>query len=113
MGMEKGFVYLLAEMGDNLRYKIGITKNTVEKRVKQLSTGNSDSIMIINRYQSEHYKQIERMLHMKFFKERKHLEWFTMTDEQVSSFLTEAKKADETIDFLLKDNPFYTKWYNK
>lgn len=107
MGMKSGWVYLLAEMGDNLRYKIGVTKNDVEKRVKQLSTGNSDSIMIINKYRSEHYRKIEKMLHMKFQSERLHLEWFTMSDEQVSTFLTEAKKADELIDFLLENNPFY------
>lgn len=101
-----GWVYLLAEMGDNLRYKIGITKNPVEKRVKQLRTGNSDDIMIIHRYNSENYKKVERMLHVKFKPDRLHLEWFEMTDEQVLSFMEEAKKADETIN-LLKSNPFY------
>ena len=105
--MEIGFVYLLAEMGDNLRYKIGFTKNKVEKRVKQLSTGNSDRIEIIHKYKSEHYKKIERMLHLIFYSEREHLEWFTMTDEQVDTFLNEAKKADETICFLKKNNEFY------
>ena len=104
--MDKGYVYLLAEMGDKLRYKIGITKNNVEKRVKQLKTGNSDDIMIINTYKSSNYKKIERMLHTKFKTDRIHLEWFTMTDEQVLEFISEAKKADETIDFL-KNNPFY------
>jgi hypothetical protein len=105
--MDKGYVYLLAEMGDKLRYKIGITKNNVEKRVKQLRTGNSDDIMIIHRYHSLNYKKIERMLHTKFKNDRLHLEWFTMTDEQVMAFMAEAKKADETIDFLIKHNPFY------
>jgi len=104
--MDKGYVYLLAEMGDKLRYKIGITKNNVNKRVKQLKTGNSDDIMIINTYKSINYKKIEKLLHRKFNSDRIHLEWFTMTDEQVSTFITEAKKADETIN-LLKDNPFF------
>lgn len=103
----EGYVYLLAEMGDNLRYKIGITKNEVEKRVSQLSTGNSDSIMIIHKYKSENYKRIERMLHLIYHKDRKHLEWFNMTDEQVSTFLHNAKKADENISFLKEHNVFY------
>jgi hypothetical protein len=105
--MEKGYVYLLAEMGDNLRYKIGITKNSVEKRLKQLATGNSDKIIILNSYYSPNYKKIERMLHRQFSSDRKHLEWFTMTDEQVISFLPEAKKADDIIDFLTKNNSFF------
>ena len=104
--MDKGYVYLLAEMGDKLRYKIGITKNNVEKRVKQLRTGNSDDIMIISRYHSYNYKAVERMLHVMFKPDRMHLEWFTMTDEQVMSFLDEAKKADDNIDFLNNNNPF-------
>ena len=106
--MEKGWVYLLAEMGDNLRYKIGITKNPVEKRVKQLRTGNSDDIMIIHRYHSYNYKKVERMLHVMFKPDRMHLEWFTMTDEQVMSFMAEAKKADGTISFLNKNNEFFS-----
>ena len=106
--MNKGWVYLLAEMGDNLRYKIGITKNPVEKRVKQLRTGNSDEIMIIHRYHSFNYKKIERMLHTKFKNDRMHIEWFTMTDEQVMNFLPEAKKADVTISFLNQNNEFYS-----
>lgn len=105
--MDNGYVYLLAEMGDKLRYKIGITKNDVDKRVKQLRTGNPDDIIILNTYKSSNYKKIERMLHTRFKPERTHLEWFTMTDEQVLSFTSEAKKADETIDFLKKNNPFY------
>ena len=104
--MINGYVYLLAEMGDNLRYKIGFSKNP-DKRIKPLRTGNSDEIMEICRYQSYNYIQVEGMLHRHFHKDRKHLEWFEMTDEQVQTFLSEAKKADETIDFLKKNNHFY------
>ena len=105
--MEYGYVYLLSEMGDNLKYKIGFTKNNVEKRIKTLSTGNSNEIMLIHKYKSEHYKKIEQMLHLIFHREREHLEWFNLNDEQVSTFLLEAKKADETIDFLKKNNLYY------
>ena len=102
-----GKVYLLEEMGDKLRYKIGVTKNEMKNRVNPLKTGNSDDIMAIYTYESAHYKKIEKMLHRKFQKNHHRLEWFEMTDEQVQSFLFEAKKADETIDFMLKNNYFY------
>jgi len=105
--MINGYVYLLTELGDNLRYKIGITKNPIKKRLAQLRTGNSDDIEILKSYRSYNYKEIERMLHAKFATDRKHLEWFTLSDEQVMSFLIEAKKADETIDFLKKNNSFF------
>ena len=104
--MINGYVYLLAEMGDNFRYKIGFSKDP-DKRIKPLRTGNSDEIMELYRYQSYNYIAVERMLHIKFKPDRKHLEWFTMTDEQVLSFMEEAKKADENIDFLNNNNHFF------
>jgi len=105
--MENGYVYLLAEMGNDLRYKIGFTKNCVKKRLKQLSTGNSNEVRIIYTYKSPNYKKIEHMMHLHFHKERMHLEWFEMSDEIVSTFLKEAKKMDKLITFLLKNNEFY------
>lgn len=103
----KGNVYLLAEWGTELRYKIGVTKNDVAKRVKQLKTGNSNDIKIINTYQSEHYRKIEGMLHRKFNHVREEGEWFTLTDEEVASFLGECKKAEDTLDFLYKNNSLF------
>lgn len=102
-----GYVYLLAEWGQNLRYKIGITRNDVEKRVKQLKTGNSNDIKVIQTYSSKNYKKIERMLHQKFCQVREEGEWFTLTDEEVGTFIAECKKLDESIEFLLKNNSFY------
>lgn len=104
--MINGYVYLLAEMGDNLRYKIGFSKSP-DERIKSLRTGNSDEIMELHRYQSYNYIQVEGILHRKFQKDRVHLEWFEMTDEQVMSFMDEAKKADELIDFLKNNNHFF------
>lgn len=103
----KGYVYLLAEWGGELRYKIGVTKNDVEKRVKQLKTGNSNDIKIIHTYQSNHYRKIEGMLHRKFNSVREAGEWFSLTDEEVGEFIPECKKLDETIEFLLKNNSLF------
>lgn len=102
-----GTVYLLGEFVDNPRYKIGITKNNVNSRLKELQTGNPNEIILINQYQSENYRKIEGMLHRKFFMNRAKGEWFDLTNEQVFSFLDEAKKADELISFLKENNCFY------
>lgn len=102
-----GYVYLLAEWGNELRFKIGITKNDVEKRVKQLKTGNSNDIKIINTYQSKNYVKIEKMLHRKFSMTREHGEWFTLTDEEVASFTNECEASDDLINFLLKNNSLF------
>jgi len=105
-----GHVYLFLEVNINgdEAYKIGITKNDPNKRIKQLQTGNSSKLTLINFYTSENYLKVERWLHRKYqIKTEAENEWRTLTDEQVFSFLDDCKKADETISFLLKENPFY------
>jgi hypothetical protein len=103
----KGKVYILEEMGDNLRYKIGFTKNSVESRVKPLRTGNSDDIMVIFEYETVNYKAVETMIHRLYFKQHHRLEWFTMTSEEIIQLKKDIKKADENIDFLKNNNHFY------
>lgn len=106
-----GIVYLLLSvdvMGNEV-YKVGVTKNATTKRISQLSTGNSDKIQLIKEYKSENYKKVEKMMHVKYapYKTDANNEWFYLEAEHVISFLDECKKADETISFLLKNNPFY------
>jgi len=102
-------VYLLAEFCNNGGFKIGITKRSIEKRIKEAQTGNSDEIILVNKYETENHKmrKIEGMLHRKFGMTRKRGEWFDLTHEQVVSFTDEAKKADEIVSLLLRENPFY------
>jgi hypothetical protein len=102
-----GTVYLIAEFCDNGRYKIGITKGDVDKRIKSLQTGNPNEIYLVDKNDSENYKRIEGMLHRKFHTNRKRGEWFKLTLDDVMSFKGEAKKADELISFLLRENHFY------
>ena len=105
-----GYVYLFLEVnihGDEA-YKIGITKNDPNKRIKQLQTGNSSKLTLMKFYTSENYLKVERWLHRKYHvKTQAKNEFRSLTDEQVFSFLEDCKKADETISFLLKENPFY------
>ena len=42
-----GYVYLLKEDGDNVMYKIGVTKSPkIEDRIKKLQTGNGNRIIL-------------------------------------------------------------------
>jgi hypothetical protein len=106
-----GYVYLILEINQHGEecHKIGISKNTPEKRLKQLSTGNPNEIRVLNTYESVNYKKVEKWLHSRY-NTKKTLaknEWFSLTNEQVMSFLETCKKADETISLLLKENPFF------
>ncbi len=106
--MNLGYVYLLFEESDGKPvYKIGITKNEIDGRLGNLSTGNSDIIDVIHLYKTKHYKKLEAMLHMKFGGVNKKGEWFHLTDEQVINFKKTCDELNETIDYLTKVNPFY------
>ena len=104
-----GYVYLLMSTdSDGLKelFKIGITKTSIEKRIKSLSTGNPNKIVLINFYFSKNYKEIEKWLHSRFSlnKTLSKNEWFYLTDEQVSDFIVTCEKIDQTIKFINTNN---------
>jgi hypothetical protein len=90
-------------------YKVGITKNNPELRVKQLQTGNPNKITLLKSYQSPNYLKVEGWMHRKYFdtKTEAKNEWRNLTNEQVLSFLADCKDADEIITMMLRENPFY------
>jgi len=103
-----GYVYILQEW-DNAekRYKIGVSKNEVEKRIKQLATGNSSEIVLVDKYECENYRKVETMLHRYFASKHKRGEWFELDDSQRFEFISKCEEYDKLIKFLIKENPFY------
>jgi hypothetical protein len=103
----KGFVYLLLT-GDEL-YKIGISKDSPQGRLKSLQTGNPFQIQLLKQYISPHYKKIEKMLHRRFasLRTREKGEWFHLKEHHVFQFEEYCKKAEDAIAILLELNPFY------
>lgn len=106
----KGIVYLL--MCDNngeITYKIGITKRSPDKRIRELSTGNSNIITLLHSYETEHYRNVEHMLHKKFINQKTETknEWFYLEDEQVLGFLKTCEELNERVILLKENNPFY------
>ncbi len=108
--MEKGTVYLLTEWGSSPeRFKIGITKGSVEDRVNQLQTGSSDEIVMLMKYESYNYLKIEKMLHRKYSKYSTDggQEWFQLPSAEVSDFIKECENIDNLFNFLINsDNPY-------
>ena len=104
----KGIVYLLYSLDEDT-YKIGITSNSVKKRIKELQTGNSSEIKELYAYESDNYVKLERLLHFYFSNQHKRGEWFKLEDEQWLNFLKKCKEFDETITLLKKENYWYQK----
>lgn len=101
-----GKVYLLNAWGTE-RYKIGVTKSDVEKRLKQLQTGSSDELVIVKTFESDNYRKIEGWLHRKYKSKQVSGEWFELEDIDVLDFKKHCEEINETIDLLKKNNPFY------
>ena len=99
----KGFVYLLC---DGERFKIGMTRGKIEKRIAELQTGNPNEIFISSYHETEYPNRVERMMHTRYQTSRIKNEWFDLSADQVVKFKNECNKCEETIE-VMKDNPFF------
>lgn len=77
-----GAVYLLYSEHQKL-YKIGITSGSVAKRVKQLRTGDP-SIKEVTSIRTLFYRQLEKQLHTLLKGANRGLEWFALTERDLS-----------------------------
>ena len=103
----KGYIYLICDPSTET-YKIGRTNNPVEKRLKQLQTGCSGELFIMDTYETEYPAQLEKMLHRKFFTKKQLNEWFKLDSDDICGFSNICKQYDEIIASL-KTNYFYNK----
>lgn len=103
-----GCVYLLGDWEKDNVYKIGVTRGSIEKRIKKLQTGNSGEIYLVNSFETKHPFLMEKMLHTRFFGNRVLNEWFELTPEEVIGFKRTCQEIKENID-ALEDNYFFKK----
>ncbi len=102
-----GYVYIIGEIGKEGRYKIGSTKaKNVNKRLKQLQTGNSSELFIKESYETEHPFKLEKMLHNHFKSSNLIGEWFELSESDTEAFKGVCEEKEKIISSL-KDNPFY------
>ena len=102
-----GFVYLIGEVDDDTKYKIGVTKKkNIDERKKELQTGNSDELYIKDVFETKYPYKLEKMLHRHFYNKNILNEWFSLSKEDVNSFNNTCLKY-ENILLSLRDNPFF------
>jgi len=82
-------VYLL-ECGD--KHKIGFTRNSIDKRIKQMKTGNSDEFKILGSFESKWGTKIESHFHRKYKWKKVSGEWFNLTEEDILTFELECQE---------------------
>ncbi|MBP5724339.1 MAG: GIY-YIG nuclease family protein [Bacteroidales bacterium] len=100
-----GNVYLICDAEKEL-FKIGVTKGDVEKRLKELQTGNGGELHIVHVQETDKPFKMETMLHNRFYPKNKKGEWFELSPEEVIGFQKYCELCQRNID-ALKDNPFF------
>ncbi len=82
-------------------YKVGITTDTVDKRIRQLQTGNPFRIVPHVTMDIEGAELVERHLHRAFSNNRRILEWFRLDDDELSDVIEEAKSFRDEVEELV------------
>lgn len=100
-------VYLIAKNNkeiiidnEDTVYKIGVTKQKVEKRIKQLQTGSDKKLESIKEFNSNYAFSVERNLHRIFSHKRINREWFKLDENDVKNFLSLCEKFESAFDSL-------------
>jgi|TARA_B110000259_G_scaffold185897_1_gene235917 hypothetical protein len=102
----KGKVYLLANWDAN-KFKIGITRGKVEKRLKQLQTGNGEKIEILQVFETEHFLKVEKSMHRRYGHKKSKGEWFELSDEDIIAFQVDCQTSHNLFQMLIDSgNPF-------
>lgn len=99
----RGFVYLLC---DGEKFKIGMTKQKdINKRIKELQTGNPEEIWLRSYYETENPLRIEQMMHARYKNKNVRNEWFDMNVEDVINFKDTCAFCDSILKSM-ENNPF-------
>lgn len=105
---KKGYVYLLADSLKDDVYKIGVTRGSIENRIKKLQTGNAGEIYMCRYYQTDIPFFVEKHLHSQFLSKKLKNEWFSLTAEDVLDFSNKCAEIEKIYD-ALKNNYFFNK----
>ena len=96
-------VYLLKIVNeDKTLYKIGFTKGSVYKRIRELQTGCPYEIRVVDTYSSEYGTIIESTLHHIFSHRKTYGEWFELGCDEEFKFRELCERYDNVQNFINK-----------
>jgi len=103
-------VYLIQEQGTD-NYKIGVTRRTIQSRIKGLTPGNSNKLIEVTNYETPLGYKLETALH-NYFKGlgKDSKEWFEFIDFNKEEFLKICKKLNDNLLYLNKFNSLCQAW---
>jgi|AntRauTorcE11897_2_1112592.scaffolds.fasta_scaffold01182_5 hypothetical protein len=108
MSKEDRKIYLVSSKIDDMTvYKIGYTARSVETRIKEFKTGNCSEFEIIHIYEPLDFPvTIETSLHKHFYDKKINGEWFSLTEQDVESFLGKCEEIYERFKMLSNMNTY-------
>lgn len=102
------YVYLVcSELENKKLYKIGYTRRTVEKRIKEFKTGNSSEIYIIDSFRCKWGTKIEANLKRRYKNHNINGEWFDLPQSEVDSFIEVCQKIENNLNLISKENTYF------
>lgn len=111
--MSTSYIYLIESINDyDTVYKIGYTKNndTLQTRIKNLQTGNSSLLKLINKFETINGRTVETTLHNLFKHKRLHGEWFKLDIDDVVQFENICNRIENNLITITEmGNPFINK----
>lgn len=107
-----GYIYLIGDKQNFGKYKIGVTRGDIKRRLKTLQTGNSGELYVEKIYETEHPFIVENILHNRYEYKKAINEWFDLDLEDITKFNEVCDDIEKTIE-IMKDNYFFKKKYFK
>jgi len=101
-------VYLISSESISGRiYKIGITRRSISKRMKEFKTGNASELLLIDSYNSKWGNNIESHLHRLFKEKRISGEWFKLDESDLTLFKDVCVMVHDNLELIENNNNYY------
>lgn len=101
-------IYLVcSEINGQKLHKIGFTKRTPEKRIKEFKTGNASEIYLVDSFKSKWGTKIEAMLHRIYSSKKINGEWFDLSEEDVIMFKKHCISIDNNLKLITEQNTYF------
>ena len=102
-----GYVYLIGQLNEENKYKIGSTRaKDINTRLKQLQTGNPNPLILKDFHETDRPFKMEAMLHNKYQFQNVNGEWYELDENDIKNFKNTCKDMQKIMDSL-KENPFF------
>ncbi len=105
---KQGYVYVICDPQNEGLFKIGVTRGSIERRMKALQTGNPDEIFLAKCFETDDPYFLEKQLHLRYRDYHVNGEWYDLNTERLSKFADYCRQIEEMRESL-KDNPFFNK----